>query len=240
MAAGSGPFTLRTLPPWAVFLAAAVVLPVPAGLADEWRPVEEGSRHVAAWDGPRSHPPASSLAATPLVGNEPALTPATGSAADVEEPASSAAPAPETPPPSSRPSPPRLTLPGAGTAGEPLAELPTAAEIGRLALATGVVVVIAAVGLGVYRHLRWGAAGRRPHPAGLTWHASISLGARNGLHLVSVTDRRFLVAVDARGVSCITPISVPFEELTLSESGEAAAMFPEHSELVGPPGPGRA
>lgn len=240
MAAGSGPVSVRIFSSIAILLATVTMLPVRPAMADDWRPVEEHARQVASWDGPRSLPVGSSPATVATVVEEPPITLEAGSDESVEEPGASASPAPETPPPSSRTSPPRLSLPGPATAGEPLAELPSAAEIGRLALATGLVVVIAAVGLGVYRHLRWGVAGRRLPQSGLTWHASISLGARNGLHLVSVTDRRFLVAVDARGVSCITPISAPFDELALSEEDLAAALSPERLGRAGASSPGRA
>jgi flagellar biogenesis protein FliO len=243
MAAGSGPFSLRTICGVAVFWVAAIALPGRAGVADEWRRVEEPEQPAVSLPG-RPLLPATSNMATPRAAEEdrprPSAIPDGAAARGPTAGAAVSAPAArETPTPSTRTFPPALSV-AAPTAGEPLAALPGAAEIGRLALATCLVVAIGAVGLGAYRHLRWGAAGRRPTQPGLTWHASISLGALNGLHLVSVTDRRFLVAVDARGVSCITPISSAFDELTLSEEDLAAAVCAERPARGGSPAQGRA
>ncbi len=243
MAAGSGPFSVRTISRVALLCVAAITLPGRAAVGDEWRRVDERDQRAVSLAGQPLLPAPSNRGTITAAKEErplPSVVPdGPAAAGPTAGSAVSASPARETPTLSARTFPPALSL-GGPAAGEPLAELPGAAEIGRLALATGLVVVIGAVGLGAYRHLRWGAAGRRPTQPGLTWHASISLGARNGLHLVSVTDRRFLVAVDARGVSCITPISSAFDELTLSEEDLAAAVSAERPARGGAPAQGRA
>lgn len=94
---------------------------------------------------------------------------------------------------------------------DPLADLPGAGTIGRMATMTGLVVVLGAAALAALRHAQGRV--RRPVESGLQLHGTISLGARNGLHLVSVQERKFLVAVDARGVSCISPIAGEFAEI---------------------------
>lgn len=94
-------------------------------------------------------------------------------------------------------------------------------------MATGLLVVLAALSLAAYRHRRgWGGA-NRPLEPGLILNGSVSLGARNGLHLVSVTNRSFLVAVDARGVSCITPVPSNFGELYPLD-----AVSPSHDDAA--------
>lgn len=108
---------------------------------------------------------------------------------------------------------------------------PTTADLTRLAGAIFAVTVAAVLGLILLRCSRWGGGLRRTVASSLQLAGTLTLGPRNTLHLVTVEDRRFLVAVDPRGVSSITPVPEPFPDLgdAASETDDSADVLPDRA-----------
>jgi flagellar biogenesis protein FliO len=106
---------------------------------------------------------------------------------------------------------------------------PDAGEITRLAVGTVCVAGLAVVALLVLRRTRWGASHATRLQSPLQHGGSIPLGPRNSLHLVTVGQQRFLVAVDPRGVSTIAPVAESFPDL----NDEDSAVTPEITNFRG-------
>lgn len=91
--------------------------------------------------------------------------------------------------------------------------LPSAGDLSRIAVGIIVISLLGFVGLWLLKRSRWGGRMRCRPESSLQHIDSILLGPRNTLHLVGVGDRRFLVAVDPRGVSRITVVAEDFPNL---------------------------
>lgn len=131
----------------------------------------------------------------------------------------------------SDPAAPRFKLPASASGGAgiatPVWDDVSHVDLGRLAAATGVTAVLAMTGLVGLRHWR----DRRTTSGArnsLSLCGTVWLGARNGVHLVGVQDRHYLIAVDARGVSSVTPVGTATEEGELSSGESPLAEWPAH------------